>query len=300
MIDHDEKMLAAARRARKAFAATTKDLFPVVFPDRSVETRFVPTSAGRTRLLVYRPEIGNAGLLPVFVNIHGGGFVQGQAADDGVYCQRIADAVGCLVVSPDYHLSPEHKFPVALEECYDVIRWIYKQAADLGIDPVRIAVGGHSAGGNLTAVLCILARDRKEFPILFQVLDYPTVDMSLDPFRHETKDTLLTARAQSFFTACYVNQPEETENPLVSPLRADDFSGLPPALMISAEYDPLREEEEMYVQRLNGAGVPVTYRCFEGCMHAFTHFGPEPAASQAWQLIQTELRRAFTTAPGQA
>ena len=295
-MDHAAKMLATAKRTRKSFAESSKDLFPVIFPDRSVETHHIQTSAGRTRLLIYRPEVSAGGVYPVFVNIHGGGFVQGRPEDDGVYCQRIADAVGCFVVSLDYHLSPEYKFPGALEECYDAVKWVYDQAAQLGFDSERIAVGGHSAGGNLTAALCILARDRGEFPVLFQVLDYPTVDMSLDPFRHETQDTLLTARAQSFFTACYVGCPEDAENPLVSPLRAEDLSGLPPALMISAEYDPLREEEKMYVRRLAEAGVPVTYRCFAGCMHAFTHFGPEPAASEAWKLIQTQLRQAFFSA----
>ena len=300
MVDHAEKMLAAAKRARKAFAATTKDLFPVMFPDRGVETHTIQTSAGRTRLLVYRPEAPTEGLCPVFVNIHGGGFVQGRAEDDGVYCQRIADAVGCAVASLDYHLSPEYKFPVALEECYESVRWVHDQAAGLGLDAARIAIGGHSAGGNLTAVICLLARDRGEFPVLFQVLDYPTLDMSLDPYRHETRDTLLTARAQSFFTACYVSSPEETKNPLVSPLRSEDLSGLPPALMISAEYDPLREEEELYAARLEEAGVAVTYRCFDGCMHAFTHFGPEPAASEAWKLIQAQLRQAFFFAAEQS
>ena len=118
--------------------------------------------------------------------------------------------------------------------------------------------------------------------------------MSQDPFRHHTPDTLLTPKAQAFFTACYVNDSEEAKNPLVSPLRAADLSGLPPALMISAEYDPLREEEEKYVQRLKEAGGKVTYRCFAKCMHAFTHFGPEPEASEAWALIHAQLRQAFS------
>ena len=153
MVNHAAKMLAAAKRARQAFAENTKDQYAELFPGRRIEMYYIQTSAGRTRLLIYRPEADGKCLRPVFVNIHGGGFVQGRAEDDGVYCQRIADAVDCCVVSIDYHLSPEHKFPVALEECYDAVKWIHDRAAELGFDASRIAVGGHSAGGNLTAVI---------------------------------------------------------------------------------------------------------------------------------------------------
>ena len=292
MGNHEAKILIAAKRARKAFAERLRVTFSDTYPYRTVDERWIKTSAGDTRLLVYRP-LKTAGATPVFVNIHGGGFVQGSAEDDEIWCQRIADSVGCCVVSIDYHLSPEHKFPVALEECYDVVKWVHDQSAQLGADPARIAVGGHSAGGNLTAAICLLARERKEFSIVLQVLNYPPLDMSLDPFRHESKDMLLTPKVQAFFTACYVRTPEEAKNRLVSPLRAEDLSGLPPALMISAEYDPLREEEELYVRRLEEAGVPVKYECFQGCMHAFTHFGPEAAANDAWELIHARLRQAF-------
>ena len=292
MVNNDSKMLVAAKRARKAFAERLRDTFADHYPDRKVEENLLKTSAGDTRVIVYRP-LFTEGTSPVFVNIHGGGFVQGSAEDDEIWCQRIADNVECCVVSIDYHLSPEHKFPVALEECYEVVKWVHDQSLQLGIDPKRIAVGGHSAGGNLTAAICLLARERKEFAIVFQVLNYPSLDMSLDPFRHESRDTLLTPKVQVFFTACYVKNPEDAANPLVSPLRAADLAGLPTALMISAEYDPLREEEEMYVRRLEEAGVVVKYMCFKECMHAFTHFGPEPAATEAWNLIYTQLRQAF-------
>ena len=290
---NEKKMLTAAQRARKAFEENSRDLFGECYPGRDVEEQYVETSAGETRILLYRPRTVS-GPGTVFVNIHGGGFVQGRAEDDGVWCQRIADNVGCCVVNIDYRLSPENKFPVALEECYDVVKWVHKRAVQKGTK-ARIAVGGHSAGGNLAAAICLLARERREFSIMFQVLNYPPLDMSLDPFRHEIRDTLLTAKAQAFFTACYVRESHDTLNELVSPLRARDLSWLPPALMISAEYDPLREEEEMFVRRLEHSGVAVTYRCFSGCMHAFTHFGPEPAASQAWQLIHEQLKQAFLT-----
>ncbi|MDT8902711.1 alpha/beta hydrolase [Anaeroselena agilis] len=253
----------------------------------------VRTGAGDTRVLVYRPVRQVQEPLPVFVSMHGGGFVMGSAADDDGWCRRLADAAGCAVVSVDYRLAPEHKFPVALEECYAVARWLCANAAGLGVDAGRIAVGGHSAGGNLAAGLCLLAKERREFSIVYQVLDYPPLDLTVDPYEVVTGDKLLTPATREFFTACYVNSPEDKRNPLLSPLLADDLSGLPPALVITAELDPIRGDGERYAARLKAAGVEVAYREFAGCMHAFTHFGPQEAALAAWDLIADKLREAF-------
>ncbi len=253
----------------------------------------VRTSAGDTRVLVYRPAGQAKGPLPVFVSFHGGGFVMGSADDDDVWCRRIADVAGCAVVSVDYRLAPEHKFPVALEECYDVAKWVCASAAELGFDAGRLAVGGHSAGGNLAAGLCLLARERREFAVVYQVLDYPPLDLTVDPYKVVTGDKLLTPATREFFTSCYVNAPEDTRNPLLSPLLADELGGLPAALVITAEQDPIRGDGERYAARLEAAGVEVTYRMFAGCMHAFTHFGPEEAALAAWRLIEDKLRAAF-------
>lgn len=293
MVDEAEKMLFVAQRARKTFAEKTPDLFEVHYPSRTVEKHDINTFAGNTQVFVYRPHPA-AESLPVFVNMHGGGFVQGSAADDGVWCQRIADGAGCCVINIEYHLSPEHKFPVALEECYDVVKWVHDQAEKLGVDTRRIAIGGHSAGGNLAAVICLLARERRDFSLACQILNHPPLDLSLVPFRHESLDIFLTPQVQKFFTACYIRTAEDALNPMVSPLRATDLSELPPALMISAEHDSLREEQERYVRRMKTAGVDVTYRCFTGCMHAFTHRGMEPAASEAWEMIQEQLRQFFS------
>jgi acetyl esterase len=262
-------------------------------PEVVVAERQIETSAGQTRVLIYKPKKSKEKKLPVFVNTHGGGFIQGSAEDDEVWCRNIVEAVGCSVVSIDYHLSPEYKFPVALEECYDVLKWAHAQADELGFDSARIAVGGHSAGGNFAAALCLMTRDRHEFSIVYQILNYPPLDFSADPFLTRARDTLLTAKAQAFFTACYLPDKSAQTHPLASPLLATDLAGLPPALIIAAEYDPLRVEEEKYAKRLEEAGVDVTFKVFEGCMHAFTHFGQEPAASQAWALIHEKLRQAF-------
>ncbi|MDR7867653.1 MAG: alpha/beta hydrolase [Sporomusaceae bacterium] len=253
----------------------------------------VRTGAGDTRVLVYRPAGQVRGPLPVFVSFHGGGFVMGSADDDDGWCRRIADAAGCAVVNVDYRLAPEHRFPVALEECYDVAKWVCADADGLGVDPGRLAVGGHSAGGNLAAGLCLLAKARREFSVVYQVLDYPPLDLTVDPYAAVTGDKLMTPATRAFFTACYVSAPQDVHNPLLSPLLADDLSGLPAALVITAEHDPLRSDGERYAARLKDAGVEVTYRMFPGCMHAFTHFGPEEAALEAWRLIEDKLRAAF-------
>jgi len=237
--------------------------------------------------------------LPVFVNIHGGGFIQGSTKDDDGWCRQIAVAVGCAVVSIEYHLAPEYKFPIPMKECYDVLKWVHEQASGKGFDPERIAVGGSSAGGNFAAALCLLARERKEFSLVYQVLNYPPLDFSIDPELKGNSDALLTPRAQAFFSACYLHAGIDETNPLASPLLAENLTGLPPALIIAAEHDPLRIEDEEYGKRLAAAGVPVTFRMFEGCMHAFTHFGPEPSATEAWSLIHDRLKQVFWGASGE-
>lgn len=293
-MNHEEKLELMAKRARVAYAEFVGNPASKPWEGGKTEECVVPTSAGDTRLLVYRPgPMVAPGLLPVFVNIHGGGFIQGSAEDDDPWCRDIAEKVGCIVVSVEYRLAPEHPFPVALEECYDVLGWIKNQGETWGIDVTRLAVGGHSAGGNLSAALCLLARERQEFSILYQVLNYPPLDFTTDPFAKPSSDSLLTPNAQVFFTACYIKNEEQRFHPLASPLLAKNFEGLPAALIISAEYDPLRDENELYAQRLSEAGVDVTYRMFAGCMHAFTHFGPEPAAREAWELIHVNLKQAF-------
>jgi Esterase/lipase len=286
-----EQLVKMAKRARKAFAARQCSRPRASVPVERFAVYGVRTRAGETRVLFY--GAGERAGAPVFVNFHGGGFVMGSADDDDEWCRRIAAAVGCTVVNVDYHLAPEHQFPLPIEECYDVVKWVYDIAAGLGIDPARIAIGGHSAGGNLTASLCLLARERREFPVVFQVLDYPPLDLTADPFAAKSRDTLLTPKARAFFSACYFTAPEDAGSPLASPLLARELAGLPAALVITAEYDPLRGEGERYARRLTSAGVGVTYRMFAGCMHAFTHFGPAASQREAWNLIQDELRGAF-------
>lgn len=286
-------MILMAQRSRQTYMEKMGPVLAAQPTQIIVTERMIPTTAGETPVLIYHPYGLPKKPWPVYLNIHGGGFIQGSTQDDDGWCRQIAAAVGCIVVNIEYHLAPEHQFPLQLEECYDVARWLQTQAAVNGFDPLRIAIGGSSAGGNFAAALCLLARQRQDVSFCFQVLNYPPLDFSVDPATKGDTDTLLTARAQEFFTACYLRDASDALNPLASPLLADDLDGLPPALIITAEHDPLRAEDEAYAKRLAATGATVTYKMFAGCYHAFTHLGPEPAAMQAWELIRTQLKQAF-------
>lgn len=299
MLEDSEKMLKIAVQIRKGQSSYQAKLPKEDVPVGHFIDRTVLTDAGTTRILIYMPEKEAKGSYPVFVNLHGGGFILGSAEDDDVWCRKIANTVNCVVVNIDYPLAPECKFPGALEASYAVVKWVHDHAEELGIDSGRIAVGGHSAGGNLAAAICLLARDRQEFPIIYQVLDYPVLDNSIDAYNKHLhpEETILTPKLVNLFTACYIRSEEDTKNPFVSPLLEKNLRGLPAALIIAAEYDPLYEEDRLYAERLADAGVDVLFRKFPGCCHAFTHFGPEEAANAAWALIYSQLRGAFKKNP---
>lgn len=295
MAGNSEKMLRIAVQMRKGQSSEQAKLPKEEVPVGNFIDRTVLTNAGKTRVLIYMPEKQTKVPYPVFVNLHGGGFILGGAEDDDVWCRKIVNAVNCVVVNIDYPLAPECKFPVALEESYAVVKWVHDYAEKLGIDPRRIAVGGHSAGANLATAICLLARKREEFSIVYQVLDYPVLDHTTDAYNKHfhPEETILTPKLVNYFTACYIRSEEDTKNPFVSPILEKDLRGLPPALIIAAEYDPLHEEDKRYAERLADAGVEVLFRRFSKCCHAFTHFGPKEAADEAWALIYSQLRDAF-------
>lgn len=283
-----QQLAKIAIQARKNFAAGQQKIIKDLVPVGHFAERLIPTCIGETRVLTYISCEQNEPV-PVFVNLHGGGFMMGSAEDDDIWCRRLANAVPCLVVNIDYRLAPEHKFPIALEESYAVIKYLHENAARLRINPQRIAVGGQSAGGNLAAGLCLLARARQEFTVCYQVLNYPALDMSVDPFS-QPSDKILTPRLRTLFNNCYFRTKDDALNPLVSPLLTVDLVGLPAALIITAELDPLRPEAEHYAKKLTAAGVNADCKMFADCMHAFTHFGPKPAAEEAGRLVHEQLR----------
>ncbi|MCL6593597.1 MAG: alpha/beta hydrolase, partial [Alicyclobacillus sp.] len=215
-----------------------------------------------------------------------------------------AKAAESVVVSVDYRLAPEHKFPAAVEDAFAVLRWVANHARELGVDERRLAVGGESAGGNLAIACTLLARDQGGPPLTAQLLAYPITDDNFDTpsYRENAEGYFLTRRAMQWYWAQYLARPEDANNPLATPLRAASHAGLPPALIFTAEYDPLRDDGEAYAARLRAAGVPVTAVRMPGLIHGFF-------SNAQWQLPQREealaqaadfLRQAFTRAPAAA
>lgn len=239
-------------------------------PCARVEERCIPGPAGDIPLRIYWPE--GSGPFPVLVYFHGGGWVTGSLNTHDNDCRYLATAVGCCVVAVDYRLAPENKFPAGLDDCIAAAEWVYQNARTLDGDPDRIAVAGDSAGANLATVVAMQARDRGGPPLVFQLLIYPGLDLvSLDSPSHleNAEGLFLTLKGIYWFRDHYLSSEEERSDPRASPLRAEDLSRLPPALIITAEYDPLRDDGQAYAQRLEQAGVEVTYTCYEGMIHGF-------------------------------
>ncbi|MEU1189156.1 alpha/beta hydrolase [Streptomyces sp. NPDC005859] len=264
---------------------------------KHVETLQVETGAGPVTCTVYRPSATAAAgpPAPVYVNFHGGGFIVGRPEQDDHLCRRIAATAGCVVVNVDYAVAPQRPFPAAVTQAYDVTAWVAANGETGGWDGSRLAVGGHSAGANLTAVVCRMARDRGTFSPRLQIIDSAALDMVTDPASKlsRTAKPLLTPYLMRIFTEAYVADPAGRADPLVSPGLADDLAGLPPALVITAENDRLRDEGDAYAKALEAAGVPVTHRVFEGVDHYFTHVGPVAAGKEAIALMASTLRTAL-------
>ena len=234
-----------------------------------IEDLLAPGPNGAIPIRIYTP----AGQAPrgCLVFFHGGGFVIGSIETHDAMCRMIANASGTVIASVDYRLAPEHKYPAAAEDAYAATCWIAEQSRRLDLDPKRIAVGGDSAGGNLAAVTTMMARERGGPALAFQLLLYPVTDAYLDTtsYGQYAEGYLLTRAAMAWFWEHYLNDAAEREHPYASPLRAEDLSGLPPALVITAECDPLCDEGEAYARRLEAAGVPVTLTRYSGMIHGF-------------------------------
>jgi len=253
--------------ARAGFALLAAVAGP---PEEPVATEdsTLPGPNGEITVRIYRPS--GDGLLPVVVYFHGGGWVIGDIASHDTVCHRLAAGVPAVVVSVDYRLAPEHRFPAAVEDCDAATRWVAEHAADLGADPARLAVAGDSAGGNLAAVVARRARDRGGPPIAFQLLIYPGTDMTRSLPSHAQNGTgyLLDSDTMTWFLGHYLDGADPRQ-PDASPLFVEDLSGLPPALVVTAEFDPLRDEGEAYAERLAEAGVEVTSSRYDGMIHGF-------------------------------
>jgi acetyl esterase len=238
-------------------------------PLAGVAERAIPGPAGDLRVRVYTP-VGN-GPFPGLVFFHGGGFVLCSLDTHDGQCRSLAHAAGCVVVSVDYRLAPEHRFPAAPEDCYAATQWVAKNGGELGIDVGRIAIGGDSAGGNLAAVVALMARDRGGPALRFQLLVYPVTDCAFDTasYRDNGEGYYLTAGSMRWFWQQYLADPGQAAEAYASPLRARDLSRLPPGLCITAEYDPLRDEGEAYAARLRSAGIDMRTSRYDGMIHGF-------------------------------
>ncbi len=236
----------------------------------TVENRTLPGPAGEIPARIYTPE--GAGPFPVLVYFHGGGWTIGTLdSHDGV-CRALTNQVQCIIVSVDYRLAPEHKFPAAVEDAYAATVWVAQNAASIHGNPERIAVGGDSAGGNLAAVVSQMARDKDGPKLVYQLLIYPATDYFIPgtaSIHENAAGYFLTLDSIIWFWNQYATSEEDAHNPMMVPLQAKDFHNLPPALVITAEYDPLRDEGEMYAAKLQEAGVTVTSTRYNGMIHGF-------------------------------
>jgi acetyl esterase len=205
------------------------------------------------------------------VYFHGGGFVMCSLDSHDGICRSLANAAGCVVVSVDYRLAPEHPYPAAPEDCYAATQWVAKNGAELAIDVTRLAIGGDSAGGNLTAVTALLARDRDGPSLRFQLLIYPVTDCAFDTasYQENAEGYMLTTGMMRWFWEKYLTDPVQGSEAYASPLRAANLANLPPGLCITAGYDPLRDEGEAYAARLREAGIAVRTSRYPGMFHGF-------------------------------
>jgi acetyl esterase len=238
--------------------------------------------------------------LPVVVYLHGGGWTIGSMEQFDPIVRQVANATGAIVVSVDYRLAPEHPFPAPSDDCWTALCWVAKNARSFGGDASRLAVMGDSAGGNLSAVCALRARDEGAPELALQVLIYPVVDCDFTTPSHVANGEghLLTTEQMRWFFDCYTRGGTDPSDCRVSPLRSADLSGVAPALVITAGYDPLRDEGQQYAERMRAAGVEVDAYCYEGMVHAFFGLsGAFDASRDAMQRIGTAVRRAFGTLP---
>jgi acetyl esterase len=259
-----------------------------------VEMRELDGPAGKISVRIYSPA--GDGPKPGLVFFHGGGFVVCDLDSHDATCRELANGADCVVVSVDYRLAPEAKFPAAPEDCYAATQWVSIEAKELGIDAARIAVAGDSAGGNLAAAVAMMSRDRGGPSLVHQLLIYPVTDHRFDTtsYKENGSGYFLSEKMMRWFWHHYLSSEADGDNPLASPLRASDLGGLPSATLLTAEYDPLRDEGRAYAVRLEEAGITTTHTEYPGVFHGFFGMTTQiPRARQAVDDSCDALRKAF-------
>ncbi|MGZ6994557.1 MAG: alpha/beta hydrolase [Acidimicrobiia bacterium] len=270
---------------------------PVTTAVAHVEDRTIPGPDGAIPVRIYRP--GGDEPKPTIVYYHGGGWVIGGLDTHDGTCRAFANATDALVVSIDYRLAPEHPFPAPLDDAVAGLHWVHEHATELGGDPTRLAVAGDSAGGNLAAVVAQVARDSDGPWLCFQLLIYPVTDHEFDSISmiDNAEGYFLTRDAMRWFYRHYLSDPSQGADPRVSPRRASDLSGLPPAFVITAEFDPLRDQGIAYAEAMAAAGTPVAVRTYGGMFHGFVSMVDYiDAGKVAFEDAVAALRSAFERA----
>jgi acetyl esterase len=257
-----------------------------------VQNLEIPGPAGQILIRIYGPDSSKA--LPAVIYYHGGGWVTGSLDTGEIICRALAGKTGYRVISVAYRLAPEHPFPAALEDAYAALKWVYEHAKEIKVNPTRIAVCGESSGGNLAAAVCLMARDRKGPSIKFQALLYPVLDANFETvsYNEYAQGYILEKENMMWFWDQYVSNIKERNNPYVAPLRETNFYGLPPALVITAECDPLCSEAEAYASKLRDSKIPVLYQKFAGMVHGFLKwYGVVDKATMAMIFLSAMLKR---------
>ncbi len=263
---------------------------------KNFRKKSIATSSEYVDVYLYYPSEYNEETLPVYFNFHGGGFVLGYCEQDGPACQFLADHANCIVVNVDYLLAPEHKFPEPTVTSAEVILSILKRADEYSIDADKVVIGGHSAGGSIAISACLQLRDLGHADSIKGIIaDYVPVNLTISEEEEIQLANDRNVDRMTQYKDWYLVEHGDGQNPLATPLYAD-LKGFPAFLIISAEYDPLRKDEEVLADKLRKENVDVTYKCFEGCQHGFTHVlfeYNEEQAKKAWKLMGDFLIKCF-------
>lgn len=293
--------------ARATISGASQQLAAPQAPVARVDDRRIPVAGGDVgsdiAIRIYTPR-ADAAPLPVVLQFHGGGWVAGDLETHDSIARHYAAHAGAIVISVDYRRPPEHRFPTAAEDSYAAVEWAAAHADEIGGDAARLAVAGDSAGGNLATVACQLAKQRGGPRIAYQALVYPTVDLR-DPVitpMYESRATFgngeyfLSTRDMEWFRSLYLSDvTRDMQDHRASPMASPDLTGLPPALIVTAGCDPLRDEAKVYADRLSASRVPVEYRCFEGTIHACMSFaGAIPQGLEALSFVASRLKENLT------
>jgi len=258
-------------------------------PVERVENRTIPGPGGEIPIRIYAPAA--TGPLPVLVYFHGGGWVVGNLDSHDLICRSLTNQAGCMTISVDYRLAPEHKFPAPLDDCFAATAWAAANVDQIGGDPMCLAVGGDSAGGNLAAAVALMARDRGGPELCFQLLIYPVVnrDFETPSYRENASGYGLAREDMIWFWNHYLRSEEDARNAYAAPLLATDVRDLPPALIVTAGFDVLRDEAELYARHLREAGVEVELASYPTMIHGF--FGMHPWIDEAARAVEQAAKK---------